>query len=97
MKDYDVMQYSNIYSGEPTTFAKRVNLDLSHEIQLGEDGKIDELMERLDLVLTHGQMTEKTKALIKKSVTEIPDHRAYLRGRTAIFLTMMSPDYLIIR
>lgn len=96
MRDYDVMQYSSIYSGEPTTFAKRVNLDLSHEIQLGEDGKIDELMERLDLVLTHGQMTEKTKSLIKKSISEIPDHRAYYRGRTAIFLTMMSPDYLIV-
>ena len=97
MRDYDVMQYSTIYNGEPTTFAKRVNLDLSHEIQLGEEGKIDELMERLDLVLTHGQMTEKTKSLIKKSVSEIPGHRAYLRGRTAIFLTMISPDYLIFR
>ncbi len=97
MRDYDVMQYSSIYNGEPTTFPKRVNLDLSYEIQLGEEGKIDELIERLDLILTHGQMTDKTKSLIRSAVADIPDHRAYYRGRTAIFLTMMSPDYLIFR
>lgn len=97
MKDYDVMQYSTVYNGEQFTFDKDVNLDLSHEIQLGEEGKIDELLERLDLILTHGQMTDKTKKLIREAVVGIPDHRAYLRGRTAIFLTMMSPDYLIFR
>lgn len=97
MRDYDVMQYSSIYNGEQSNNSKRVNLDLSHEIQLGEEGKIDELVERLDLVLCHGQMTSKTKGLIKKAITDIPENRANLRGRTAIFLTMISPDYLILR
>ena len=97
MRDYDVMQHSDIFRGEATTNYHRVNLDLSHEIQLGEEGKIDELIERLDLVLTHGQMTDKTKGIIKKAISDFPEHRAYMRGRTAIFLTMMSPDYLIFR
>ena len=97
MRDYDVMQYGSIFNGEQTTFDKRVNLDLSHEIQLGETGDIEALIERLDLLLTHGLMTEKTKSIIRKAVADIPDHRANLRGRTAIFLTMISPDYLIIR
>ncbi len=97
MKDYDVMQYSTIYSGEQFSLDKDVNLNLAHEIQLGEEGKIEELIERLDLILTHGQMTDKTKSLILKAVRDIPDNRANLRGRTAIFLTMMSPDYLIFR
>lgn len=97
MRDYDVMQHTDIYSGEPTINDHRVNLDLAYEIELGEEGKFDELMERLDLVLTHGQMTDKTKNYIKKAITEIPDHRAYYRGRMAIFLTMISPDYLIVR
>ena len=97
MRDYDVMQYTRIYSGEPTTNSKRVNLDLSHEIQLGEEGKIEELIDRLDLVLTHGQMTDKTKNIIRDAIANIPEQRAYYRGRMAIFLTMISPDYLIIR
>jgi len=97
MRDYDVMQHGDIFNGEATTNYHRVNLDLSHEIQLGEEGKIDELMERLDLILTHGQMTETTKSIIKKTVSDFPEHRANLRGRTAIFLTMISPDYLIFR
>lgn len=97
MKDYDVMQYGSIFNGESYQISKRVNLDLSYEIQLGEEGKFDELIERLDLVLTHGQMTATTKKLIRNSISQIPDHRAYFRGRTAIFLTMISPDYLIFR
>lgn len=97
MKDYDVMQHNDIFSGEATTNYHRVNLDLSYEIQLGEEGKIDELIDRLDLVLTHGQMTDKTKSIIKKTISDFPPHRANLIGRTAIFLTMISPDYLILR
>ena len=97
MKDYDVMQHNDIFNGEATTNFHRVNLDLSHEIQLGEEGKIDELIDRLDLILTHGQMTATTKAIIKSTISDIPDNRADLRGRTAIFLTMISPDYLIFR
>jgi len=97
MRDYDVMQYGSLFNGEQWTYDKRVNLDLSYEIQLGEEGKIDELLERLDLVLTHGQMTEMTRSLIKNAIEDIPDHRSYLKGRTAIFLTMISPDYLIFR
>ena len=97
MRDYDVMQHGDIFNGEATTNYHRVNLDLSHEIQLGEAGKIDELMERLDLILTHGQMTATTKSIIKKTISDFPEHRSDLRGRTAIFLTMISPDYLIFR
>ncbi len=97
MRDYDVMQYGSLFSGEQWTYDKRVNLDLAYEIQLGEEGKIDELLERLDLILTHGQMTDMTRSLIKNSIENIPAHRAYLKGRTAIFLTMISPDYLIFR
>jgi uncharacterized protein (DUF1800 family) len=97
MKDFDVMQHADIFSYEPTTNYHRVNLDLSMEIQLGEEGKYDELIERLNLLLCHGQMTNKTKSIIKKAIEDVPDRVANQRGRIAIFLTMISPDYLIIR
>ncbi|MEM6319574.1 MAG: DUF1800 family protein [Bacteroidota bacterium] len=97
MRDYDVMQLSSVFNGEQLTTYHRVNLDLAYLIELGEQGKVDELIERLDLILTHGQMTPKTKSLIKNALVDIPEHRADYRGRMAIFLTMISPDYLIIR
>ena len=97
MKDFDVMQHSDIFSGEVTINDHKVNLDLAYEIQLGEEGRIDELLDRLNLVLTHGQMTDKTRNIIKNALTTIPEHRAEFIGRMAIFLTMISPDYLIFR
>jgi len=97
MKNYDVMQHADIYRSEPTSNYNRVNLDLSHEIQLGLDKKYNELIDRLDLMLCHGQMTEKTKKLIHGAISAVPENRAEYRGRMAVFLTMISPDYLIIR
>ncbi|MEM1123575.1 MAG: DUF1800 domain-containing protein [Bacteroidota bacterium] len=97
MEDYDMMEYGKIFDGEQKIDDKKVNLDLSYEIMLGEEGRIDELLNRLDLLLTHGQMTDLTRSVIKNAIEKIPEYHSDLRGRMAIFLTMISPDYLILR
>ena len=105
MKDYEIFQWQTLFNGETGGVGRErfTNLDLSYEIQLGKEGRFDELLERLDLLLTHGQMTDKTKELIKNAISQFPtvpnatETDAELRGRTAIFLTLISPDYLIIR
>ena len=53
----------------------------------------DALIERLDLIFTYGQMEEATKAHIV-SVIELLDDMA-LRARTAIYITLISPDYAV--
>lgn len=97
MRDFRVMEYERIFRGEGATNDKRVNLDLSEEINLGETEEIDALIERLDLLLTHGQMTARTKQIIKETVSSYPDSKNYLKGRLAIYLTLISPDYLILK
>ncbi len=97
MRDYNLMQYRALFDGEQSTLEKRVNLNLTEEIQMGEEGRIDELIERLNLILTHGQMTERTRNIIKEALVNLPARDGDLIGRIAIYLTMISPDYLIIR
>ena len=97
MRDFRVMEYKSIFSGEASTDDKRVNLDLSDEINLGESNDLDELIERIDLLLTHGQMTDRTKSIIKEAVANYPENKSYLKGRLAIYLTLISPDYLILK
>ena len=53
----------------------------------------DALIERLDLIFTYGQVEEATKAHIV-SVIELLDDMA-LRARTAIYITLISPDYAV--
>lgn len=97
MEGDNLMQYASLFNGEYISNTKRVNLEISKEIQLGEEGKFDELIDRLDLLLTHGQMTDRTKTIIREALDNFPDSESDRIGRLAIYLTMISPDYLIIR
>lgn len=55
------------------------------------------LVERLDLILTHGQMSRNTSAVIIDSLEEIENREVSFRISFAIYLTMISPDYIILR
>jgi len=91
------MEYHSFFSGETATSAKRVNFDFTDELALEELSEVGELIERLNILLVHGQLTDETRAIIRDTIEQIPDNRAEYRVRIAIFLTMLSPDYLIFR
>lgn len=70
----------------------------SREIQLANNSNA--LLNRLDIILTHGQLSGVTRAQIKRVLAEIPPEDNELRELRVMFAVMMimtSPDYLVIR
>lgn len=68
-------------------------LDLADELALSDD--IDALMDRLDLLLTYGTLSEPSREAIIE-VLEHEDMPAAFRPATAIHLILMSPDFAIV-
>lgn len=95
--DDDLIEYWGMFSGESYSQDKIPFLDLSDEELLGDQNKYEELVDRVNLILAHGNMNEQTRQTIINTVNQIPDYETELRARMVIFLTMLSPDYLIMR
>jgi len=70
-------------------------LDLEEEIVLASQPTA--LIDHLDVLMAHGQLSENSKAIILDAVTQIPVDRAEARVRLAIYLIMISPDYTILK
>lgn len=96
MNQNQVMEYRDIFSGEWNN-DKYVNLNLAEEMQLDDTADVDELLERLNLILFHGQMTWDTRDRIRAALVQVPNSNFDIRIRMGIFLSMISPDYLIFR
>lgn len=72
-------------------------------------GDVDALLNRVDLLLTHGQMTGATRSRIERAIggVTVPaatgTNQAAVntaltnRAKLAIYMTMASPDYLVLR
>lgn len=84
-----------------------ISLDLSRETAIAQDGAA--LVERMNVLLLNGNMSPALKQRIlttiealsvantgNKTPTEINEAKA-LRARIAVFLTMISPEYMIQR
>ena len=97
IEDNKVMEYYNLFGGEQNRDQHRVNLNITHELAMMEAGEVDQMIERINLILMHGQMTEETRNTIRTAVVSYPDSMLALKVKIAIFLAMVSPDYLIIR
>lgn len=70
--------------------------DYGQELPLA--GNATALVDRINLLLCAGEMTDATRGLIVQAVNAVPlsDHDGALnRVATAVYLTMNSPDYLV--
>ena len=56
------------------------------------------LINRLDILFTHGMLSDRTRQIIKDAITPlISDNYRYNRTRLALYLMMISPDYAIMK
>ena len=62
-----------------------------------DDTQIDDLIERLNLIMAAGQIRENTKDKILNAVKQVPASQNLDRLQMAMFLIMYSPDYLIFK
>ncbi len=67
--------------------------DFSDEVALATN--IDALLDRLDLILTYGTLTDETREAVKNAVAEIDADDPWERVYRAIYLIATSPDYAI--
>ena len=91
------------YEDEPDTDSYHTNLEFSDELALVDDALIPQLVERLNLILAHGKLSDQTIDIIIEAVRafdiEFGDEsdQAQAKVRIAAMLVMASPDYLINR
>ena len=87
----------------------KTQIDISDEIALISDPprdnqdtlpeEIDQLLERLDILLTHGNLTDGTKTIIKDGLMQMGAiwGSSEKLTRHAIYLVMISPDYAVLK
>lgn len=69
---------------------------LDELLPLARDPEV--LVNRLDLLFTHGMLSERTRQIIKDAISPIiSDNYRYDRVRLALYLIMISPDFAIMR
>ncbi len=70
-----------------------VALDLTDELALG--GQMSALLDRLDILLTGGNLSDESKQTIAETATTLAFFDQAVAVKAAIFLTLISPDYVI--
>ncbi len=73
-----------------------VDSDLRSLAPLAEDPET--IINHLDVMLTHGRLSSETRAIIKNALTQV-QYGDYLlnRVRLAVYLFMISPDYVVLK
>jgi uncharacterized protein (DUF1800 family) len=96
MRENSVMEnwstFSNEWWGD-----KAVNLDFTDEMTFDEPEEVGQLLERLNLILFHGQMSPHTRQTLRDVLGQVPQSHWEDRVRMAVYFSMISPDYLIFR
>ena len=75
----------------PEGFAE-VRLDLSDWEALADDP--EGLIERIDVVFTGGGLSAQTRTAIREAIAPIEDDPG-IRARVALYLALVSPDYVV--
>jgi len=91
--------------GEPATngMAREVRFNLQPLIAKAND--VDQLLDEIDVLLLNGQMQSQTRDIIHRAVSEVVpkppkyDMRQMYRERVslALYLALLSPDYLVLK
>ena len=79
--------------GECPEITPNVVFDFDDLIEKADD--IETLINHLDVMMTHGRLSDETRTIIKDACAGIgwPPNRA----RLALYLIMISPDYVVLK
>ena len=73
-----------------------VTYNIEELLPLARDPEV--LVNRLDILFTHGTLSDRTREIIKDAITPlVSDNYRYNRTRLALYLMMISPDYAIMK
>ncbi len=77
------------------TEASQTRLNIDDEIAIANTPSM--LVNRLDIILTHGTLSNHTKNVIIDAVNQISENEPKLRVNLALYLILLSPDYTILK
>ncbi|MEL6389306.1 MAG: DUF1800 family protein [Bacteroidota bacterium] len=90
------------WCGDPTRescpeLTPNVDTDLTELAELAEDPET--LLNHLDVMLTHGRLSLETRQIIKEAITPLDGYGNANRHRAqlALYLVMISPDYVVLK
>lgn len=100
--DGDISDEFGLYTGEPSAnYSNQIaSLDLSTEVNLTNNDQLHILLDRLNLILANGALSENTLETIKTVLEQFPNVSTTEKRQKvtlAIYLVMTSPDYQIKR
>ncbi|WP_337042771.1 DUF1800 domain-containing protein [Emticicia sp. 17c] len=100
----DPVDFYSVFSGEVYKAAQDPRFNLESDYSLTRNDRLSKLLDKYNLILAHGRLSQKTLDSIKNVLLNIayietngvPNvDSAFRRTRIAIYLIMSSPDYLI--
>lgn len=97
-----VVDVWNLYSGEPEENYEdeRASLDFSTHLQYTDDDLLHVMLDKLNLILAQGRITDPTLEIIKNALMQFDNETEEdkeRRVRLGVYLMMSSPEYLINR
>ena len=103
--DDDPIEYYGLFSGETYKPNQEPRFNITLDYPLTRNDKVPQLLDKYNLILTHGKLSAESLAIIGTAIKSMPyvqdangvpaTTEAFRRTRMAIFLIMSSPDYLI--
>ena len=79
--------------------ADRPMLNFSDEIEILQSEGLSPLLDRLDILLCHGQLSEGTKSIIQSALVDMISEGGFTARdivHNALYFIMVSPDYMIL-
>ena len=99
-----LFEEEHLYNLKPETeFVGSIEIDTSKPVRLNftaEDAittDLNALLDRLDVLLTNGNLTTKTRGVIFDVLSQMEPEDTWDIRTTAVFLLMLSPDYAILK
>ena len=74
-------------------------LDFTDEITVLESDGISALLDHLNIIICHGQLSNSTKTIIESTLTQLDNTGTFDSDelvREALYFIMVSPDYMIL-
>ena len=104
IKDVPFLNKTAVVNAPRLTFNRNMDrpfLDFSDEITLYNTSGLDALIDRLDLIICHGQLSDTHRTLITNTITQsingINNYSTEDVIDDVLYFMMVSPDYLILK
>ncbi|RFS17219.1 DUF1800 family protein [Emticicia sp. C21] len=100
----DPVEYLTYFPGETFKPNQDAKFDLSADYQLTRNDRLTQLLDKYNLILAHGRISQQSLNTIRNALSGMPltvtngvvnDSEANRIVRIAIYLIMSSPDYII--